>query len=171
MAKSKASASATSTAVTTQPSGPDIIDTPVVPPKNRAPVNWTAPVLRAQKMHLLVSQLMARAMSNQAMTTSVLSTRLDPDTWQEMAMIQAAVLKRCQQQHQEWVEGCAQIAQDYNQLKLANTLSKHVEQEYNIVAQFGALLSDQMADWAGLMENIQVDYAYWISQKQVSPAA
>ena len=125
-----------------------------------------APILRAQKMGLMMGQLITRSLSNQAASATVLPTRLDADTLREVALIQQAVFKRVQQQQKDWLEGCQGIAQEYSQLKLANTMSKFVEQEYNIVAQMGALVSSQTASWVGLMENIQVDYAYWISQKQ-----
>ena len=59
-----------------------------------------------------------------------------------------------------------ELAEDYSQLRQSNTLSKYVEREYNLVAQWGALLSDQAAQMAGLMENIQVDYGYWLAQQQ-----
>jgi hypothetical protein len=69
-----------------------------------------------------------------------------------------------------WLQGLAAIAEQYAQRREANTLSKHVEREYNLVAQFGSLLADQAAKWAGLMENIQVDTGYRIAQKQ-APAS
>ena len=136
------------------------------PPSVTAPVVPTAPLMRAQKMNLMVGQLLARSVSNQVSSAAVLPVSFDADTWGELSQIQQAVIRRIQQQQKDWVQGCENIAQEYSQLKLANTMSKFVEQEYNIVAQFGTLLSNQAASWFGLMENIQVDYAYWISQKQ-----
>ncbi|MGC4061566.1 MAG: hypothetical protein QM749_12260 [Aquabacterium sp.] len=140
------------------------------PPEVVAPITPTAPLMRAQKMNMMMGQLMARSMSNQVSSAVVLPTSLDPDTWSELSMIQQAVVRRLQQQQKDWVQGCESIALEYSQLKLANTMSKFVEQEYNIVAQFGTLLSSQAASWFSLMENIQVDYAYWLSQKRAASA-
>lgn len=127
---------------------------------------WPAPLLRAQKMHWMLGQLMTTSVGNQVSTAALLPHLWGIDAWHELLAIQQAVLKRCQQQQQDWVDGCAGVAQEYGQLKLANTLSKFIEQEYNVVAQFNALVVKQAASWAGLLENIQVDYAYWIAQKQ-----
>ena len=131
-----------------------------------APAALPGPLIRAQKMNMMVGQLMARSLQNQTASAAVLPTQMDADTLREVSMIQQAIFRRVQQQQKEWMAGCQDIMQEYSQLKLANTMSKFVEQEYNIVAQFGALVSSQTASWVGLLENIQVDYAYWISQKQ-----
>jgi hypothetical protein len=34
------------------------------------------------------------------------------------------------------------------------------------VTQCQSLWSSQLSNWVGLVENVQVDYAYWLSQKQ-----
>jgi hypothetical protein len=139
---------------------------PVHQHKHAAAPIMPAPMMRAQKMGMMMGTLMTRSLNNQAASATVLPTQMDADTLREVSMIQQAIVKRVQQQQQDWMAGCQGIMQEYSQLKLANTMSKFVEQEYNILAQFGALVSSQTASWVGLMENIQVDYAYWISQKQ-----
>lgn len=126
---------------------------------------WSAPMLRAQKMHMLACQLMGSTLRNEVGTATLLPLTLDTALWQELLDIQQAILTRVSQQQQDWWNGCKQVYADYNQLKMANTLSKFVEQEYNVVAQFNDLVANQTASWAGLMENIQVDYAYWLEQK------
>ena len=52
-----------------------------------------------------------------------------------------------------------------DQIKGANTISKLAEREGNIVAQFVQLLGAQGTDLIGLLENIQVDYSYWVHEK------
>jgi hypothetical protein len=123
------------------------------------------PMLRAGKMHLMLSQMLTRSMCNQMASASVLPTALDGDTLSEIAQIQQAIFSRLQKQQETWVQGLQNIVQEYNQLKAANAMSKFVEQEYNVFAQFSELVNDQVTTWVGLLENIQVDYAYWISQK------
>ncbi len=98
----------------------------------------------------------------------MLPVRTDAQTWEELLSMQAAVWQRLQQQQADWVAGCQALVHDYAQLKQANTLSKFVEQEYNAMAQLGALISAQAASLGGLMENLQVDLGYWVTQKQGS---
>jgi len=125
-----------------------------------------APALRVQKLHLMLAQFVARGMGYGAATAAVLPTSLDPAVWAELQAMQASVVQRLQKQHRDWVDGLTELAEDYSEFRQSNTLSKYVEREYNLVAQWGALLSDQAAQTAGLMENIQVDYGYWLAQQQ-----
>lgn len=50
-------------------------------------------------------------------------------------------------------------------LKHANTVSKLVEQEVNLVMSAGQLLGDQAVTFSSLLENFQVNYAYWLEQQ------
>jgi len=127
---------------------------------------WPAPFMRAQKVQHLMQQVFTRGMSNQCSTACMLPLHADAKTWHEWLSIQQAIAKRVQAQQQSLIDGLAGVAENYGELKLANTLSKFVEQEMNIVADINALVADQMAGWANLIENIQVDYGYWLSQKQ-----
>jgi len=131
----------------------------------RPPQPPPSPLARMQKAVLMGTQLAARGIANEAATAAVLPWRMDTDTWRELAAMQQAVWGRLQQQNQAWVRGCTALVQEQQQLKQANTLSKFVEQEYNLLAQTGALVASQCAAFVGLMENVQVDYAYWVSQK------
>lgn len=124
----------------------------------------TAHALRAHKLQMLMMQLASTAWNNQVGTLN-LPWHMNMQDWQELVAIQQAVLARCEQQYKQWVEGCVEIAQDYSQLRASNTLSKLVDHESNIVTQYQSLLSSQMSNWVGLVENIHVDYAYWLSQK------
>ncbi len=127
-------------------------------------------VARAQKLNLLLAQLAMRGLGNGATSAAVLPLHMDAQAWQQLAAMQLAVLQRLQQQHKGWLEGMAALAREYEQVRQANTLSKFVEQEYNLVAQFGALLADQASQFAGLLENTQVDYGYWVAQLDQAPA-
>jgi hypothetical protein len=123
------------------------------------------PMARASKLQLLLSQFALRGLTHGANTAAVLPLRFDPETWNELMALQQAVAQRCLQQQKGWLEGFAAWVHEHSQLREANTLSKYVEQEYNLVAQFGALVADQMSQWAGLLENTQVDYGYWMAQQ------
>jgi hypothetical protein len=129
------------------------------------------PLQRVQKLHLLLGQMASRSLGNEIASATVLPLRADAGTWQELLAIQQAVWQRLQSQQTDWLQGCTGLAREYGQLRQANTVSKFMEQEYNAVAQFSALLSNQATALIGLMENIQVDYSYWISQKLAPPEA
>jgi flagellar hook-length control protein FliK len=135
-------------------------------PAVTTPLPVHAPVAHAQKLSLMLGQVVARSIGNQVAMAWLLPLHSDPQTWQELLAMQAAVWQRLRQQQADWTAGCTQLIQDYGQLRQANTLSKFVEQEYDAVAQFGALVKSQAADLAGLVENVQVDFGYWVSQKQ-----
>lgn len=123
------------------------------------------PVARASKLQLLLSQFALRGLAHGTSTAAVLPLHFDPETWRELMALQQAVAQRCLQQQKGWLEGFAAWIHEHSQLREANTLSKYVEQEYNLVAQFGALVADQMSQYAGLLENTQVDYGYWMAQR------
>lgn len=142
---------------------PPSVGTP--PPKATASPAWPTPPLRAQKLPFMLGELAATALSNEA-GSAVLPFHMNMQDWHELVAIQQAILTRCGQQYSEWVEGLQQIAADYNQIRAANTVSKYAEQECNVAAQFQALVSNQWINWVGLVENVHVDYAYWLSQKR-----
>jgi hypothetical protein len=79
--------------------------------------------------------------------------------------MQDAVVKRLQLQQQSWAQGCNALLQEYIQLNNASTLPKMVERQFNLTVQWGFLVSNQITNLMELEENIEVDYAYWASQK------
>jgi hypothetical protein len=110
-----------------------------------------------------------RLFHNSMSTAGMAAHFLEPETWEELLQMQSAILQRLEQQQRAWLEGCAILMQDYAQIKQANTLSKLVEKQCNLVTQWNQLLGDQATNLMGLQENIQVDYGYWASQKLESP--
>ncbi|WP_156924435.1 hypothetical protein [Derxia gummosa] len=124
-----------------------------------------APLRRLVKFGQMVGQVGNRAVYDGALSAAVLPLRFDHKTWADLMQMQMAVLQRLQNQQRAFVEGVTAIAGEYEQLQQAKTLSKFVLQEYNVFAQFGALLANQMAAYAELMENVQVNYAYWAEQR------
>jgi len=90
---------------------------------------------------------------------------MDPQIWSDLLQLQAAVMQRLQQQNRAWLKGCAILMEDYAQIKQANTMSKLVEKQYNLMAQWSLLIGNQATNMIGLQENIEVDYGYWASQK------
>jgi hypothetical protein len=122
-------------------------------------------VRHAQTASTLLTRGAARAFGNGLATAGLAPHLLNPQTWDELLQLQGAVVRRLQQQNQDWLNGCAALAREYDRLKGANTISKLAEQQFNLVAQWGKLVSDQATSLIELQENISVDYGYWASQK------
>lgn len=118
-----------------------------------------------------LTQKYAASMINNGALSLALATRLwDPAVWNESMQLSAAVGQRLHQQGLNWRKGCTILLEDYGQLRQANTMSKLVEKQCNLTMQFSQLLSSQATDFLGLLENIDVDYGYWASQKTSAPS-
>jgi hypothetical protein len=127
------------------------------------------PMLRAHKLSMMLMQPVSRSMGQATMMGAMPPAHFDQNHWAELGALQRAVCARLWEQQQDWLDGLAALAEQYAQRREANTLSKCVEREYDCVAQFGALLSNQAVQMAALMENILVDFSYWSAQKRSRP--
>jgi len=124
-----------------------------------------APLESAMKTHTLVQRQLSRMLHNSLMSAG-LATRIgDPRVWSEWLQLQAAVAERLNQQGRDWAKGCAILANDYGQLRHANTMSKLMEKQGNLVSQWMLLVSTQATQLVTLLENVHVDYEYWASLK------
>ena len=111
--------------------------------------------------HLLVSQ------STQAVqaTAALPALALDGAAVGEGVAMTEAIAKQWLSLHAQWVDGLAELAQEMGQFRHANTMSKYVDQEVNLVQQSLALVSNQATATVRLLENIQVNVAWWLSQR------
>jgi hypothetical protein len=131
------------------------------PPAARA----LAPLETAMKANTLVQRQAARMMHNSALSAGLTTRLADPLVWSEWMQLQAAIIQRLNEQHMDWRKGCAILADDFGQIRHANTMSKLAEKQSNLILQWSALLTSQTTSLVELMENIHVDYGYWASQK------
>ena len=134
-------------------------------PTNRPAQPAAAPLLQLQAFGTLLGQSMARSMQNGAATAAVLPATLSADTAAELLALQVAVFDRIRSMQQDWWQAWGGWLQECGQLRRANTMSEHLEQQYNVMEQATALLKSQAADLMTLQENVEVDYGYWVSQK------
>jgi hypothetical protein len=128
----------------------------------------TAPAAALQQGHsflALLAESMARATQNAGASAAVLPLLVRPHTGAELLELQSAVLERLQQLQQAWWQGWTGWLDEFGQLRRADTLSEHLEQQYNLGAQFGALLQSQASDLVDLQDTVQVDYGYWVARK------
>lgn len=124
------------------------------------------PVHRALKINELGWQLGHSLVGNQVGAMHLLASQPSLQLWEEISQMQQAVYKRMQEQQDEWLQGMCSIFTEYSEMKKANTLSKLVEQECNMLNQLASLSTSQLTAWVGMMENIQIGYAWWLNQKQ-----
>lgn len=129
------------------------------------PVARAIAVEEALKIQSLMSGWIARAASNRIDTAQLLALGTDLSTWGELLHLQEAFAKRLIQQNQAWLQGWAELFHQREQLTSANTVSKLVEQEFNLVGQLGQLVGDQVTNFMALLENAQVSYSYWTHEK------
>jgi hypothetical protein len=118
-----------------------------------------------QQFTSLVSNYTTRHFHNHMASTTVCHPGSELNTWLELMNLQQAMAQRWMQQQMEGFNGMLTLFQERRQLKKANTLSKWFEQEYNWSANLQALIASQTTHMVSLMENIQVDYGYWVAQK------
>ena len=143
---------------------------PGIPPLPEAAAQAVpAAIGHVVKANTMFNRNALRLFHNSMSTAGMAAHFFEPETWEELLQMQNAILQRLEQQQRAWLEGCAILMQDYAQIRQANTLSKLVEKQCNLVTQWNQLLGDQATNLMGLQENIQVDYGYWASQKLESP--
>ena len=119
----------------------------------------------ALKFQSLMSDWIARAVSTRIDTAQLLALGTDRSTWVELLHLQEAFARRLIQQNQDWLQGWADLFHQREQLTSANTMSKYMEQEFNLVGQLGQLVGDQATNFIALLENAHVSFSYWIHEK------
>jgi hypothetical protein len=134
--------------------------------RRTSPLGATSHMCKATR---LLGNWSARAAGTGFAATVLLPLRIKPrswpDIWFELWQMQNAVWQRQRQLQDDWMQGWLAWANECTQARGANTMSKLVEQEFDLVAQWQELLSDQATDMVSLLENLEVNYAYWVSEK------
>jgi hypothetical protein len=128
-----------------------------------------APTPLMHKAASVVGNWAARTAGSGIATAALLPCCLDPHSWpqiwQELWQMQQAVWRQQFQMQNTWLQGWVALSDELTQARGANTMTKLVEQEFDLVAQWQTLLRDQSTDVVRLLENLEVNYAYWVSEK------
>lgn len=95
------------------------------------------------------------------MTAALPALVSDPTVVQEAAALSAAMTRQWMSLHAAWIDGLAEIGREMAEVREANTVSKFVDQEVNLVQQGFALVSSQTTATIRLLENFQVNVAWW----------
>ena len=153
--------------MTNNASAPPAALVPVAPVQLQQPqpIARAIAVEEALKFQSLMSDWIVRAISTRIDTAQLFALGTDRSTWGELLHLQEAFARRLIQQNQTWLQGWAELFHQREQVRSANTVSKLVEQEFNVVGQLGQLVSDQVTNFMALLENAEVSYSYWIHEK------
>jgi hypothetical protein len=130
-----------------------------------APIPGPKPLQQAQVFAALVGQSLARSGSAVAASAALLPLASRADIGAEWVDLQFAVLQRAGEMQQQWMADWQAWLREYAELPLAETLSEHMEQQYNLAEQFTAQIKSQAADLVEFTENVQVDFGYWAALK------
>ena len=79
--------------------------------------------------------------------------------------MQQAVWRRQSQLQDNWLQGWFAWTNEFTQARGANTMTKLVEQELDLIAQWQELVNKQTTDTVRLLENLEVNYAFWVNEK------
>jgi hypothetical protein len=129
------------------------------------------------KMRQIQSNWLARAIRNGAAAAQLWGRGLDARNLDELYGMNQASWQRLRDLQTGWAADWTAWLDYASTLKGANTTSKLVEREGNILAQAVAQINAQATDLAGLLENIDVGYSYWLQETlagktaSVQPAA
>lgn len=125
------------------------------------------PAARAYSLQSLVGHLLVNQSTQAVQATAALpSLALDGSAAGESMAMAEAVTRQWMSLHAQWLEGLAELGQEMGEFRHTNTMSKYVDQEVNLVQQALALVSTQATATVRLLENIQVNLAWWLSQRQ-----
>ena len=143
----------------------------------RAQQRWFSPALPwAPVAHgwavQSVAARMGRKQTAQALSASAALPTLAFDTtaWQEGVALAGAIAQQWLSLQSMWFDGVVEWAEEAGELRRANTVSKFVDQEMNLLQQGLALVANQATASARLGENIQSNLAYWLSRKAARAA-
>ncbi|WP_123834120.1 hypothetical protein [Methylobacterium currus] len=130
-----------------------------------APAVAATPVGAPLRRTVLVGEIATRSAANAVGTAQLLSEGPDSDTIGELYEMQGAFVKQLWKIDQDWRAGLMRIYEGSLSLRKANTLSKVIEQDFNLIGQYGDLATNYMTSVATLVENTNVGYSYWLSKK------
>ena len=132
----------------------------------RSPLSLV-PAARAWTLQSLVGHLLVNQSTQAAQATAALpALALDSTAAGQGVAMAEAVARQWASLHAQWLEGLAELGQEMGQFRHANTMSKYVDQEVNLVQQSLALVSTQATATVRLLENIQVNVLWWLSQRR-----
>ena len=131
----------------------------------RAPLPLV-PVAHAVTLHSSLS-LLAGRQSTQALQAAAALPALSfqPAAIDEGMAFAVAITQQFSTLQGQWMQGLIELGQEMGEMRQVNTVTKLVDQEMNLLQQGFSLVSSQMTATVRVMENIQVNVAWWLSRK------
>lgn len=127
----------------------------------------SAPVARGAAFQGLMAQMAGRQAAHALHAGPALPLlALDPRAWQEAMDLGQAAMQQWLALQGAWLQGLHELGGEVAQLRQANTLSKVADQEMNLLQQALALCASQFIATVRLGENIENNWAFWLSRRQ-----
>ncbi len=124
------------------------------------------PMQHANAFHDVLGRMARRQMEMQSrLAMSLLSPQPDFGLVAEIIQLQQAALNRMATVQTESMAKLGELAAGAARIQQANTMSKLMDQEYDLVAGFGAIVQAQVSAMAELMESLQIGYGYLLAQR------
>lgn len=147
-------------------------------PNDPAPISHLASVAAPHPLIIehtlkrvtLMSRRIMRAADAGIASAKLFTMAAHPQTWQVLFHLQQAILEQMQQQQKDWLSGWEDWLEEFAQIKRVNTMSKLVEQEFNLLAQFVLFLQERATSFVKLQENVEINYGYWINEEVGPPS-
>ncbi len=107
----------------------------------------------------------SRAWHNLQATWRLAPVSSAPATWMSLVALQQASAQKLLEQQNEWMNDWRDWWNTAQQLPRANTVSKLLEQEFDLALRMVQIYSNQAVNWANLQENFEVNYGHWAHQQ------
>lgn len=126
-----------------------------------------SPLLRLANYQQLLGNALTRQLLNcQGLWSLALQPARQSSALSESLAMQGAILQRLAAQQSQWQQGFEDLAQLVGGIRDVNTMSKLMEQEFNVLARLGALLNSQATATMELMESMQIGYGYLLARQE-----
>jgi hypothetical protein len=135
-----------------------------------APEAQTATLKDLTRAHTLFQGWASRAAINSVDTGRLWSSGMYPLYLGELADMSGEALQRYVKVQQDTLREWAEWNRQRAQINGANTMTKLLEQEMNLLGRIGLIVTNHMTNLLALQENVEVAYAYWLSKK-LGPAS
>lgn len=119
--------------------------------------------------HRLNTEQVGRVMKTAELTAKVAASGPKTERFFEAMELASASAQRFQAMQAGWLSAWGDWLGYASTLEGADTVPKYMERVGNIGLRAQAQVAQQMNDTANLMENMSVNYAYWLAQQVEAP--
>jgi len=130
-----------------------------------APATHAATVRAFTRAHQLLGGWVSRSVISYVDSGRLWSSGMGFTHAGELYELNHAAVRRFRELQDEMLGECAAWGRQRAQIGGANTMSKLIEQEANLAGLIGQIFTDYLTNLVELQENIEVGYAYWLSNK------